>query len=331
MNNPVNTISADLFDDLWLEGDATRSTLLSGGSRSSAPTTIVRRNAALATLDRERMLRLGYAIQSQLGESAHSRVYVAHRMATGQRTAVKVMAQPADKKSSARSRFWQEARILQSLHHPHVVRVVDAGGVGRISYVAMEFVEGRNLEQQVRECGPLEAPAALEHVRQIADALDYCHQRGVLHRDVKPSNVLVDVEGRARLIDFGLAKDLFSKRPSITLLHQDRLLGTPDFMAPEQALDPHGVDARGDVYALGCTLYFLLSGQAPFPTGSVVERLLKHQHDERPRLTNVSPRLAELCLRMMARSPAERLPSAAAVRAALCDPAMLSCPEITLS
>src|SRR5262249_28237669 len=154
--------------------------------------------------------------------------------------------------------------------HPHIVHALDADQVGGIHLLAMEYVEGTDLSQLVKQHGPPPIGVACECIRQAALGLQHAHQRGLIHRDIKPSNLLLArKEGVVKVLDLGLAR--LEQRPGLegmgTLTETDAVMGTPDYIAPEQARRTHTVDARADLYSLGCTFYFLLAGWPPFPSG----------------------------------------------------------------
>jgi eukaryotic-like serine/threonine-protein kinase len=206
---------------------------------------------------------------------------------------------------------------LHSLAHPNIVRGHSFQSIGSCVFIVMDLVPGHSLDRMVRHGGPLSPRAAANATIQAARGLDCAHRASIVHRDVKPSNLLVDRSGRVKVIDFGMARLGWPGEDSITLVHDETLLGTVNFMAPEQAMDCHEVDGRADIYALGCTLYFLLTGRPPFSEGSVAVRLMKHREEAPQPLCSVDPDiprpLALICERMMAKAPSDRYRSAGAV------------------
>jgi serine/threonine protein kinase len=224
----------------------------------------------------------------------------------------------ASEPTSHLARFLREAQALAMLQHRNIVRVYDIDVHDDMHYIAMEFIGGHDLQRVVAERGPLDARLAADYIAQAAAGLAHAHQRQLVHRDIKPANLMLDEQGVIKLLDLGVAR-VGDDETSLTVLHDDRMLGTADFIAPEQALNSHTVGPAADVYSLGCTLYFLLTGRAPFHTGTAAERLLAHQmkappdvRGERNRLglETIDEGLADLCSQMMAKSPDDR-PSAA--------------------
>ncbi len=153
----------------------------------------------------------------------------------------------------------------------------------------MEYVDGVDLQQLVKRDGPLDPAHAALLLAQAADGLSHAHQRGVIHRDVKPANLLLDNDGRVRLLDMGLALVAAQEEQSLTVAHNENVLGTADYLAPEQALNSHKVDHRADIYGLGCTLYYLITGKPPFPEGTLAQRIAKHQTEMLDRCVSCAP------------------------------------------
>jgi eukaryotic-like serine/threonine-protein kinase len=222
----------------------------------------------------------------------------------------------------ARARFTEEARTLAHLRHPSLLRVIDLGELPNgFAFMAIEFVSGQTLQGWVRSAGPPPLERLIEVLESLAESLHYCHEAGVVHRDVKPQNVMLDSEGRVRLVDFGLVKRdrlrlAWSTQDRQTLTQQGEVLGTPAYMPPEQISAEVGeVDRRSDVYALGGVLYYLLTGSAPFGGSSAIQVLFKvvEEPPANPKLLapEAPAHLVELCLRSLSKSPAERPQSAA--------------------
>jgi serine/threonine-protein kinase len=176
----------------------------------------------------------------------------------------------------------------------------------------MEYVEGRDLQTIVQEEGPLDFARAANYTRQAAEGLEHAHQAGLIHRDVKPANLLIDQNNVVKVLDLGLARFSREDESSLTLAYQENVLGTADYLAPEQAVDSHGVDARADIYSLGCTLYFLLTGHPPFPEGTLPQRLLAHQRTPPPDVRADRPEAPEdlvaICTKMMAKRQSVHTP-----------------------
>ena len=204
------------------------------------------------------------------------------------------------------------------VRHPNVIDVHRMEDSAPHLYIVMEYVDGDDLEHIVKTSGPLPFRRAAEMIRQAADGLANAHHAGLVHRDVKPANLLLTSRGTVKVLDFGLAKCVGETEDSITLTTGTDLLGTVDFMSPEQAADSHYVDSRADIYSLGCTLYFLLTGHAPFPTGGFAERLMKHTCELPDCVSGKRPdmpgELLGILNRMIAKHPTERIQTADEVR-----------------
>ncbi|MGC3972124.1 MAG: protein kinase [Pirellulales bacterium] len=219
-------------------------------------------------------------------------------------------------------RFYREARAAAAVEHPNIVRAYDVDNDGDIHFLVMEFVEGHDLQKIVDSGGVLPYETAVEYVRQAAAGLAHAHSVGLVHRDIKPANLLVDLKGTVKVLDMGLARfDDDDKQASLTQMHEENVLGTADYLAPEQARDSHSVDARADLYSLGCTLYFALTGHPPFNEGTLTQRLLAHQNKEPAPITNDRPDapkdLLAIARKMMAKDVAQRYATATDVEQAL--------------
>ena len=207
-------------------------------------------------------------------------------------------------------RFRSEARAAACLSHPNVVAVYDAETAGDGHFLVMEYVAGTDLARLVARRGPLPAAAACDYIAQAALGLEHAHRHGMVHRDITPRNLMLTDDGKVKVLDFGLAYFVSEAKTGDRPATQDVLLGSIDYMAPEQAADPHSADIRADVYSLGCTLYFLLAGQPPFPQGELAEKIRWHAQRPPPALVgvrgDVPPGLSLVLGRMLAKSPAER-------------------------
>jgi len=255
-----------------------------------------------------------YKLLGHLGSGGMSSVYLAEHTMMHQRRAIKVLPKSRLGDSSYLERFYLEARASAALDHPNIVRAYDIDNEGDTHYLVMEYVEGRDLQTLVREVGPLDYETAADYIAQAARGLEHAHNVGLIHRDVKPANLLVDEKGTVKILDLGLA--LFSQGDisSLTVAHNENVLGTADYLAPEQALNSHTVDARADIYGLGGALYYLLAGHAPFPDGTLAQRILKHQTEMPTDLREIRDdcptTLALICTRMLRKKPEERYASA---------------------
>ncbi|WP_437192028.1 lipopolysaccharide core heptose(II) kinase RfaY [Planctomicrobium sp. SH527] len=262
-----------------------------------------------------------YRLQRLLGKGGMSSVYLAEHVLMRRRCAIKVLPWKLVKDSSYLQRFHREAQAVASLDHPNIVRAYDVDqekdGNVEIHFLVMEYVEGSNLFDLVQQFGPLSPAVAAEYLRQGALGLEHAHRAGMVHRDVKPGNFIVDQNGVVKLMDLGLARVAAQEDHSLTVAHDERVLGTADYLAPEQAVDSHLVDARADIYSLGCTLYFLLSGRPPFNEGTLTQRLLAHQTKEPTPLetlrNDVPESLLQITRGMMKKDREERIQSASEV------------------
>jgi serine/threonine protein kinase len=232
----------------------------------------------------------GFRVESLLGEGAMGTVYLAEETSTGRRVALKLLAPELARDERFRRRFLRETELAASLDHPHVVPTLTSGEEDGTLYLAMAYVEGSDLRKLLRREGRLEPERALELIEQVAGALDAAHGTGLVHRDVKPGNILVehDAQGEhAYVCDFGLARHV----SSVSSLTSDRgFVGTIDYVPPEQ-IEGGTIDGRADVYSLGCVLYECLAGAGPFDRDSELSVLFAHLNDPPPRLTAVRPEL----------------------------------------
>jgi len=262
-----------------------------------------------------------YKLLGHIGTGGMSSVYLAEHVRMQDKRAIKVLPRTRVKDATYLARFQLEAKAIASLSHPNIVLAYDIDNEGDTHYIVMEYVEGVDLQVLVRRDGPLPPSEAALLIAQAADGLQHAHQRGVIHRDVKPANLLLDLEGRIRLLDMGLALVAAQEEESLTVAHNENVLGTADYLAPEQALNSHKVDHRADIYGLGCTLYFLLTGKPPFPDGSLAQRIAKHQREMPTSIRKIRSdcpgELEGICVKMMQKDPLYRYQSAADVAEAL--------------
>ncbi len=256
-----------------------------------------------------------YRLISLLGSGGMSQVYLAEHILMRRRVAIKVLPRQRVEDSSYLERFHREAQAVAALDHRNIVRAYDVDQEKDTHFLVMEYVPGQSLHELVVKSGPVDFVAAAEYMRQAAEGLQHAHRIGMVHRDIKPGNLLLDEKGIVKLLDLGLARFFDDKdENSLTVKHDEKVLGTADFLSPEQALNSHTVDGRSDIYSLGCTFYFLLTGHPPFPEGTLAQRLLAHQtrtprpvQEERP---DIPPGLLAILNRMIAKNPDNRFQSA---------------------
>jgi serine/threonine-protein kinase len=288
-----------------------------------------------------------YRILDYLGQGSMGAVFQAVHTAMERLVAVKVFRRDAFDSEDARQSYLREVRAAGQLNHPHIVTAYDANKARGVHFLVMEYVDGPSLSRLVHKAGPLPVGLACELIRQAADALGYAQQHGFVHRDIKPSNLLVrhapgwssprSPAGRRppaaavqkpflKVLDFGLARlgrgaaDAEAVEAS-QALKSGVVYGTPDYISPEQAEDVHAVDIRSDLYSLGCTFYFALTGRVPFPGSTALEKLVKHLTEQpeplKVRRPEVPAGLAAVVERLMARDPADRFQTPAELAAAL--------------
>jgi serine/threonine-protein kinase len=246
-----------------------------------------------------------YRLEAKLGSGGMSTVYLARDTTLDRPVAVKVMHREMSEQPDQLERFRREARAVAKLSHPNIVAVIDAGEDGGHPYIVFEYVEGENLKQRIRRLGPLDPQEALAYAIEIGQGLKVAHGRKLVHRDVKPQNVLIDAEGRAKVTDFGIARQLEQQGVTDT----GRVLGTTDYVSPEQAMG-HGVDQRSDLYSLGVVLYEMLTGEVPFSADTQVGVAMKHVNEELPDVQRRRPELSAAAALTIERStskdPAKR-------------------------
>jgi len=248
-----------------------------------------------------------HKLLGHLGSGGMSSVYLAEHLVMKDKRAIKVLPKSKLGNNSYLERFQREAKAIASLNHPNIVRAFDIDNEKDTHYLVMEYVDGADLQSLVRKHGPLPYSVAADYIAQSARGLHHAHEAGLIHRDVKPANILVNKKGIVKVLDLGLA--LFSEDTdaSLTMEYNDKVLGTADYLPPEQAINSHKIDSRADMYGLGCTLYFLLTGHAPFPDGSIPSRIIKHQNSMPPDIRKERPdcpgELDGVCVKMMQKDP----------------------------
>ena len=248
-----------------------------------------------------------YVLLDLIGQGGMGRVYLAQDTRLNREVALKILSPERVNNPRAIARFQREARVGAQLQHENLVRIYDFGESSGRYYLVMEYIEGKTIGTMISEQGEIPPSTAVRLVRQVAMGLEHAHRKGLIHRDVNPYNILVTRDGTAKLADLGLAIDL-AEDDRVT--REGATVGTFDYVAPEQARHSHSADIRSDIYSLGCSLYHMCSGQVPFPTPSLPEKLFAHQAMEPAPLLQVVPHfpagLSEVVQRMMRKSPEER-------------------------
>jgi serine/threonine-protein kinase len=336
---------------LWPEDEATRDRVLDLSRRLPAGRDLARELIQLDLLTpyqanqlltgKGQALVVGpFHVLERLGEGGMGHVFKARHRLMGRVVALKVIRPERVTDRGAVQRFCREVEASAKLSHPNIVRAYDAGEVDGVYYFAMQYVAGTDLARLVKQRGPLPPAQACDYLAQAAFGLQHIHESGLVHRDIKPGNLMItgageprpasdsgatlNAPGTVKILDLGLARlceDEPGAPPRLALTKLGAVMGTADYMAPEQARDSREADTRSDLYALGCTFYFALAGRPPFPGGNALEKLMAHQLDEPELIEQLRPDvpagLAEVLRRMMAKNPAERYQSAAEVFAAL--------------
>ncbi len=270
-----------------------------------------------------RGFRLGaYVIREQIGQGGMGSVYLAQHETLRRPVAIKVLA-PGSVGAQVKvnvERFLREARSAAALDHPNIVRIFDVAQLGETHYLVMEYVEGQNLEQIVAVGGPLSCGRAVEYVLQAAAGLEHASQKGFIHRDIKPANLILAKDGTLKILDMGLARSEESSDQVTEVFDKGAVVGTADFISPEQAMNAPDLDIRTDIYSLGATFYTLVTGKPPF-RGNTTQKLMQHQIKDPPSLSALDktfpPALATVVSKMMQKRPADRYQTPGEVMAAL--------------
>jgi hypothetical protein len=276
-----------------------------------------------------------YLVRELLGVGGMGAVYRAQHQLMERTVALKVINRSLTDNPAMVERFRREVKAAAKLAHPNIVHAYDADQAGDTHFLVMEYVDGTSLDRLVAEQGRLPVPQACDAIRQAALGLQHAHEQGMVHRDIKPQNLMRTPDGRVKILDFGLARFARETAPAGALLTSEApaaaagesltqvgtVVGTPDYIAPEQIRDAHTADIRADLYSLGCTLYDLLAGQAPFPEGTVLQKVMAHL-EQAPRplselRADVPAELAQVVERLMAKDPAQRYATPADVATAL--------------
>jgi serine/threonine protein kinase/cytoskeletal protein RodZ len=259
-----------------------------------------------------------YKFVDKLGQGGMGSVFLAWHTMMNRAVALKIISRELGQDPAALERFFTEARAVAALDHPNIVHAYDVANESDRYFMVMEYVEGRDLQRMVEKQGPLEFPQAVDYIRQAAEGLAHAHSKDMIHCDIKPANLLVNQQGVVKILDMGMARAVGRKAQADASAggssDDQAVLGTVDYMAPEQGLGLDKADRRSDVYSLGCTFYFLVTGKPPFPSGTLAERIVKHQTEEPKDIVeqrpDAPPELVRICRKMMAKEPADRFQTA---------------------
>ena len=248
----------------------------------------------------------GYEIEAKIGQGAMGAVYRARQTSMDRTVALKVLPPSLARDKRFTDRFLTEARAAARLNHPNIIQGIDVGQAGKYYYFAMEYVDGRTVAERLRETGPMAEAEAVSVARQVAEALEHASHQGIVHRDIKPDNIMITADGMAKLCDLGLAKRGKYRDPAA----EGTAVGTPHYISPEQAKGEVSVDARSDIYSLGATLYHMLTGKPPFEGNTAAVVMTKHLTEELPNPQDVRPDLSDgachVIENMMAKDPDDR-------------------------
>jgi serine/threonine protein kinase len=263
-----------------------------------------------------------YKLLERLGASNNSSVFLCEHCSMRRKVALKILPLAKAEDPHTLARFQREARAAGALDHPNIVRTYDNDQENGLHFLVMEYVDGCSLQNIVENRGPLEVARAAAYIRQASVGLQHLHRAGLIHRDIKPGNLLLERRGTVKILDLGLARFFRDHKDMLTQQYtQIPILGTADYLSPEQALNSHDIDTRADIYSLGATLYFLLSGRPPFVVKAIGQKLLAHITKEPTPLHELRPEVPEglsnVVAKMMAKDPEQRYHSAAEVVLAL--------------
>ncbi|MCX8138647.1 MAG: protein kinase, partial [Gemmataceae bacterium] len=261
-----------------------------------------------------------YKVLEKLGSGGMGQVFLCEHILMRRRVAIKVLPTTKAQDPAGLERFYREARAIAAVDHPNLVRAYDIDQAENLHFLVMEYVDGVSLQELVKKIGPLPVLRACHYIYGAAVGLNHVHEIGLIHRDIKPSNILVDRHGMVKILDLGLAR-FFHDTDELTKKYDENILGTADYLSPEQAVDSHTVDIRTDIYSLGATFYYLLTGQPPFPEGTVTQKLIWHQtRDPKPisaYRSDVPPEIIAIIDKMMKKKPEERYQTPAELMQAL--------------
>ena len=255
-----------------------------------------------------------YLVMEEIGRGGMGTVLLARHRRMDREVAIKILPVTVLESETAVARFYQEVKVAAKLSHPNIVHAYDAGEHHGFHYLVMEYVRGHDLARVLQQLGPLPAHLAVDYMIQAAKGLLYAHRKGIVHRDIKPSNLLLDDEGTVKVLDLGLARiGGVGGELSTHLTMTGQVMGTVEYMSPEQAEDTRSADQRSDIYSLGCCLYKLVTGKSPFARDTVVKTILAHRESPVPQISSsadpAAPLLNPILARMLAKHPDDRYPS----------------------
>ncbi|WP_298866587.1 LamG-like jellyroll fold domain-containing protein [uncultured Gimesia sp.] len=285
---------------------------------------VTRLQAKFVFQGKGKQLLLGnYLILDKIGAGGMGDVYLAEHRRMKRQVALKTLPAAMTKDTQSIQRFQREVQAAAKLTHPNIVAAYDADEAKGVHYFVMEYVEGIDLSAVVKKKGVLKVDLAVDYILQAAKGLKFAHNKGVIHRDIKPANMLLDKEGTIKILDMGLARieDEAHEIPATQLTQDGSVMGTVDYMAPEQAKDTHTADARSDIYSLGCSLHYLLTGESVYRGSTMVNRIMAHQNDPIPSLTGkhilISQDVDAVFQKMVAKKPEDRFQSMSEVISAI--------------
>ncbi len=253
-----------------------------------------------------RVIKGRYKLIDEIGRGSFATVYIVRDTKTNRIYAMKAMLYELSDDGEMLARFQREAHILLSLHDPHIVRIFEYGDESDLHYILMDYIDGQNLKYHTLTSGRMEAAQALDYARQIAEGLDTAYKNGVVHRDIKPQNIVINSQGMVKITDFGLARS----RETVTLTQSNVFMGTAYYIPPEQAESGRSADIRSDLYSVAAVLFEMLSGHPPYEGDTAVDIVIKHMNEKVPSICAIRPELPreadQFLQKAMAKSPAER-------------------------
>jgi len=253
-----------------------------------------------------RVIKGRYKLIDEIGRGSFATVYIVRDTKTNRIYAMKAMLYEISDDGEMLARFQREAHILLTLHDSHIVRIFEYGDESDLHYILMDYIDGQNLKYHTLTTGPMDAARALDYARQIAEGLDTAYKNGVVHRDIKPQNIVINSQGEVKITDFGLARS----RETVTLTQSNVFMGTAYYIPPEQAESGRSADIRSDLYSVAAVLFEMLSGHPPYEGDTAVDIVVKHMNEKVPSICSIRPELPreldQFLQKAMAKLPAER-------------------------